>query len=245
MAQTAQLISVLKQLLKSHGLCYRDVAKQLDLSEASVKRLFSQQTLSLARLDTICQMMGLELSDLVAELHQQGLANRISQLSVEQEQALVADPALLLVTVCVLNGWTLSDLLVRYYLQETQCIHYLALLDRLQLITLLPKNQIRLRVAANFTWRPNGPIQHFFQQRLAADFFDSRFDGDDEQLVVMNGMLSESAMAVFQRKLGQLAQDFEELNRQERRLPIDDRQGTTVVLAARHWQYGLFDGLRK
>jgi len=126
-----------------------------------------------------------------------------------------------------------------------RCIHYLTVLDRLKLITLLPRNYIQLRVAANFTWRQNGPIQQFFQQQLAADFFDSRFDRTHEQLTVINGMLSAPAMMIFQRKLRQLAQDFEELNNEDRALALDERQGTTVVLAARNWRFGLFDDLRK
>jgi DNA-binding Xre family transcriptional regulator len=245
MAQTIQLISTLKQALKVHGFSYRDVAEQLALSEASVKRLLSECRLSLERLDSICQMMGMEISDLVAEMNQQAMSNRVSQLSEQQEKELAADTVLLLVTVCVLNGWTLADLQSHYHLTSAQCIHYLAVLDRLQLISLLPKNKIKLRVAANFTWRQNGPIQQFFQHKLAADFFKSTFDRQDEQLTVINGMLSDKAMMIFQRKLGQLAQDFEALNKEESVLPLSLRQGTTVVLAARNWQFGLFESLRK
>jgi DNA-binding Xre family transcriptional regulator len=245
MAQTAQLMSVLKQSLKLHGFCYRDVAQQLNLSEASVKRLFSGNGLSLARLDNVCQMMGLEISDLVAEMNQQAKIAGVSQLSQSQEQELAADPVLLLVAVCVLNGWTLAELTAHYHLNVTQCIHYLAILDRLKLITLLPMNLIQLRVAVNFTWRQNGPIQQFFQDKLAADFFDTRFDRDHEQLIVINGMLTASAMQIFQRKCRQLAQEFEELNNDDRALPLGERKGTTIVLAARSWQYGLFDDVRK
>jgi DNA-binding Xre family transcriptional regulator len=245
MAQTIQLISALKQALKVHGFSYKDVADQLSLSEASVKRLLSECRLSLERLDSICQMMGMEISDLVADMNQQAMSNRVSQLTEQQETELVADTVLLLVTVCVLNGWTKADLQSHYHLMSVECIHYLAILDRLQLITLLPKNKIKLRVATNFTWRQNGPIQQFFQDTLAADFFKSTFGSQDEQLTVINGMLSDKAMMVFQRKLRQLALDFEALNNEDRVLPLSQRKGTTVVLAARDWQFGLFENLRK
>ena len=245
MAQTAQLLSVLKQFLKSHGFSYRDVAQQLNLSEASVKRLFSEHHFSLSRLDAICQMMGMEISDLVIEMNQQALASHVSQLTEEQEQTLVSDPVLLLVTVCVLNGWTMADLQSHYHLTEAECIGYLTRLDRLKLIVLLPMNAIRLSVASNFSWRQNGPIQQFFQQKLATDFFDTGFTQRHEYLTVLNGMLSDSAMQAFQRKLRQLAIEFEELNNVDRALPLAERKGTTLVLAARNWQYGLFDGIRK
>jgi hypothetical protein len=223
MAQTAQLMSVLKQSLKLHGFSYRDVAQQLNLSEASVKRLFSANGFSLVRLDSVSQMMGLEISDLVAEMRQQAKTG-VSRMSEKQEQELAADPILLLVTVCVLNGWTLVELTEHYHLNVTQCIHYLATLDRLKLIMLLPMHHIQLCVAANFTWRKNGPIQQFFQDKLAADFFDTRFDREDEQLTLIPGMLTESAMTIFQRKWWQLVQEFEALNYDDRSLPLSERK---------------------
>ncbi len=58
-------------------------------------------------------------------------------------------------------------------------------------------------------------------------------------------MLSDSAMQTLQRKLHQLAIEFEGLNNVDRALPLAERKGTTLVLAARNWQCGLFDGIRK
>ena len=236
MVQTAQLISVLKQFLKRHGFSYRDVARLLNLSEASVKRLFSDHHFSLSRLDNVCQMMGMEISDLVVEMNQQAMASHISQLTEEQEQILVSDPVLLLVTICVLNGWTMTDLQSHYHLTR---------LDSLNLIVLLPLNLIWLSIANNFSWERNGPIQQFFQQKLATDFFDTGFTQRHEYLTILNGMLSDSAMQTLQRKLHQLAIEFEELNNVDRALPLAERKGTTLVLAARNWQCGLFDGIRK
>ncbi len=40
MAQTSELIKTLKQALKAHGKIYSAVARELNLTEASVKRLF-------------------------------------------------------------------------------------------------------------------------------------------------------------------------------------------------------------
>jgi len=164
MAQTAQLINTLKGLLKSHGFSYADVAVQLSLSQASVKRLFSEQSFSLARLDKVCQMMEIEISDLVVEMKAHSRV-MVSELPLEQEQEIANDIALLLVTVCILNRWTMSQFMEHYHLDEHQCIQYLAVLDRLKLIELLPENKVKLRIAPNFKWLDNGPIQQFFQQK--------------------------------------------------------------------------------
>jgi hypothetical protein len=136
-------------------------------------------------------------------------------------------------------------LIKNFHLSEQQCIRYLAVLDRLKLIDLLPDNRIKLRVATNFKWHENGPIQQFFQQKLAEDFFNSQFTAEQDKLIVVNGMLSQEAEAVFHRKLRHLAREFNELNNDDATLPLEQRRGSTAVLAMRSWRYGLFEDLRK
>lgn len=244
MAQTKQLITTLKKSLKAHRFSYLDVAKQLALSEASVKRIFSECNISLSRLDKICQMMEIEISDLAFQMNNYS-QSLVSELSYEQEQEIANDISLLLVAVCVLNRWAMPELMSHFHLSKHECIRYLAVLDRLKLVELLPDNKLKLRVSPNFKWRDNGPIQQFFQQKVAADFFDTQFSGQQEKLIVINGMLSDEAMSIFQRKLTQLAHEFDELNSEDASLPLEKRSGTTVVLAMRHWRYGLFEDLRK
>lgn len=238
MAQTRELIKTLKMALKAQGKTYSDVAAALGLTEASVKRLFSQQSFSLHRLDQVCQLLEIEVSDLVQMMNEQ--QQHLQQLTAEQEAEITKDVILTLIAVCVLNRWTMEDILSFYRLSETECIRYLARLDRLKIIELLPKNRIRLRVAPNFSWRENGPIQQFFQQKISQEFFNTRFSGDDECLVVLNGMLSPQSNAEFQRKLRRLAREFDLLNNDDAALDLEQRQGTTLVLAMRGWQYGLF-----
>ena len=137
MAQTAVIVDALKKALKEQGKTYADVAQALDLAEASVRRLFSERSFSLKRLDQICQLIDLEISDLVGLL---GAKRRyVSQLSDEAEHALVADLRLLLVAIRVLNNWSFQDLVDTYVLSETEIIQLLAKLDKLKMIELLPK----------------------------------------------------------------------------------------------------------
>lgn len=243
MAQTSSLLIALKKSLKAHGYTYADVGKHLNLAQASIKRLFSEENISLNRLDQICQMMDMEISDLVRTMSEQQ-AN-LQQLTVEQEQEITKDLGLLLITVCVLNKWTMQEIVEYYELEETYCIQKLARLDKLKIIELLPANRIKLLVAANFGWRENGPIQAFFQRYIGQEFFNSRFSQDDECLLVLNGMLSSASNSEFQRKLKRIAQEFEVLNNEDSSLSLDERDGVTVVLAIRSWRYGISQHLLK
>ena len=45
-----QIFAVLKQQLHAQGKTYADLAKHLDVSESSIKRLFANQSVTLERL---------------------------------------------------------------------------------------------------------------------------------------------------------------------------------------------------
>mgnify|MGYP003333062918 CR=1 FL=1 len=243
MAQTDALIATLKKALKLHGLTYRDVAQALDLSEASVKRLFAQSGFSLARLDQVCRLMGMEISELVEMMeHARG---RISELTERQEEELVSDSKLLLAAFLVVNGLTFGEILEYYTFSESELIRCLARLDRLRLIELLPKNRIKLLISANFAWRRNGPIQKFFTAHMREEFFKSRFDADGEAFLFFSGMLSRSSNEVLLKKLEQLATEFDDLNRHDKRLPVTQRFGYSMVLAMRPWRPAVFERLQR
>ncbi|MFT4822244.1 MAG: transcriptional regulator with XRE-family HTH domain [Cryomorphaceae bacterium] len=238
MAQVSALVQSLKTALKAAGLTYAEVAGSLGLSESSVKRKFSRQDFSLAELDRICTDISTEISDLVKLMEER--QGRIQQLTKAQEEEIAEDMALLLVTVCVLNRWTFDDLLKAYLFTGPELIQKLAKLDRLKLIELLPHNRIKLLIAANFQWLPAGPIKSVFLKAIQQDFFAARFEQDDQQLIVRNGMLSSASNAEFQRKMERLAREFDLLNQEDNSLPLKMRRGYSVVLALRDWRYSSF-----
>jgi transcriptional regulator with XRE-family HTH domain len=155
MGQRTQIVAELKRALRARGLTYAQVAKHLQLSEASVKRLFAAGDLSLERLDLICELAGLELSELVEEMQRQ--ATPINQLTLAQEQEVVADSKLFLMTWLVLNRWQLDDIVRVYDFTRREALRYLIKLDRLRIIELQPDNRTRgarqpaLRMAAGRT----------------------------------------------------------------------------------------------
>jgi len=132
-----------------------------------------------------------------------------------------------------------------YAISETECIQKLAHLDRLRIIELLPKNRIKLLVAPNFSWRPNGPIQRFFLDTIKQELFNTNYDRDDHKLIVLNGMLSDNSNHEFQRKLEKLSREFDQLNNTDAGMPLSKRYGTTVVLAMRDWSYQAFSHLKR
>jgi transcriptional regulator with XRE-family HTH domain len=242
MAQIVALVEALKSALKSSRMTYSSVAERMGLSESSVKRKFSRREFTLAEIDTICGLCDLDISGLVQLMDTRH--DRLQALTAAQEREIADDLGLLVVTVCVLNRWSFANILEFYVFAEHQLVQMLAKLDRLKLIELQPNNRIKLLVAPNFGWLPNGPIQQVFLEAIQQDFFAARFNREDHELIVLNGMLCDSSNAEFRRKMERLAQEFDLLNREDSTRPFDQRHGYTAVIALRDWHYKGFEGFR-
>ncbi|MEH6649111.1 MAG: helix-turn-helix transcriptional regulator [Motiliproteus sp.] len=236
--QTNALIATLKRQLKASGKTYQDIAVLLELSEASIKRLFRDGELSLPRLEKICDAIGLELAELIQLMAQQQL--RLTELSREQEQQIVDDPQLLLVAICCVNGYQYQQILDQYQLESLPLIRQLAALDRLKIIELLPNNRIKLCIAANFNWLANGPIQNYFHSRIKEEFFQASFAKSTDKLLVANGLICGLSNAELQQRMQKLINEFADHSRKDATQPLDQRHGTTLVVAMRQWQSSLF-----
>jgi DNA-binding Xre family transcriptional regulator len=243
MAQTQALIGALKQVLKSRNVTYAEIARRLAMSEASIKRVFAKQTFTLDRLDKICGILGIAITDLAKMVEYE--AERVTQLTLEQEREIIADPKLMLVAVHALNHWTLEEMVAHYTISKTDCIRVLARLDRLRIIDLLPNNRIRVIVGRNFSWRPDGPFQRHFRDQLEANFFGSRFDGRGEHLAFVSGMLSRNSNAVIQQRMRRLETEFTELHNQDAALPLGERFGTSLLIAMRPWVPEMFRKMQR
>lgn len=243
MAQATRLVQELKNLLKQRGMTYRELAQELDLSESAIKQMFSSGNMTLARLDRICEVLALDFGDLLQL--SDASADRLQSLSLEQESELIGDPKLLLTAYCLVNNWTFAEILDRYEITEVEGITYLARLDRMRLIELLPGNRVKALIATNFTWHPNGPIEQFFRKEVQGPFFNADFTEDGCIRLVKNGDISAVARQQILERLYHIGQMFDDTVIEERKLPLDQRQGTTMVLAVRHWIFDAFAKLER
>lgn len=238
MAQAKDLVSALKAALKAEHLTYRDVAKRLRISEASVKRLFATGRFSLHRLEAVCELLNLEVSDL-AELAVERTP-KLTALTPAQESALLKDPKLLLVTYLVLSHWQYEEIVETFAIDEHEAIRLLAELDRLHFIQLLPGNRIKLLTTRNFSWRPDGEVQRFFEREVLPEFLRTGFRGRAEKMQFVGGLLSEASLERFQASLEKLAREFDELVEADAKLPLEHRHSSAALLAARAWEFSKF-----
>ncbi|MDG6098054.1 helix-turn-helix transcriptional regulator [Alteromonas sp. ZYF713] len=243
MSQIKQVTQRLKQLLKEQGMTYKSLSEQLQLSEASIKRCFSQQSFTLERLEQVCEALGLTLSDVFIQVAQ--AQPRVSQLSEAQERELLENPRLLLAAVCVRDGWQFSEIIDYYDISETEAVRLMVKLDRLKLIEFLPGNRYRLLIAQDFRWIPGGPLEQFMEQEVMVKFMAPKKNEPWAFRFYLRGRYSASSVEIIQRRLNQLTREAAELNEEDARLPISERTHMGLLMAMRPWEPSLFEAMRR
>jgi DNA-binding Xre family transcriptional regulator len=243
LSQIPKICDALKALLRERGITYRDLAASLDMSEANVKRMFSQHSLSLARLEEICRVLHLSLHDFFALA--EPVNSEITQLSQEQEQQLVDNPTLCLVAVCVRDGWSYEEIIEHYRISEHECVQLLAQLDRLKLLQLLPGNKYKVLISRNLRWIPGGPLERFITEDVISKFLQGSFTEEESFRFYLRGSYSQASIHHLQRRLEQLTAEAEELNRVDAKLPLSQRTHIGILMAMRPWELSQFQKLRR
>ena len=243
MSTTADLVSTLKLELKAAGMTYADLAKALKMAESSVKRMMARGDMPLSRIDAICRALKLDFADLARRVAD--AQPLLQELAAGQERAVVADKKLLLCAICVLSQWTLEQVTAAYRLSEAECIKYFAQLDRIGIIELRPLNRYRLKLAKTFRWRPHGPVMNYFRDNALLDYFSGGFDAPGEGLLLVHGSIGRSLAPAFLERLQRVAQDFAQQHQADQKIPDGQREGYTLLLAMRSWEFAAFTRLRR
>lgn len=213
MAITSNLLDALKTIMRAKGITYKAAAQALELSEVSIKRIFSEKNCSLTRLEKLCKFAETDFSELVeiAESKQQ----KVGQLSHEQERMLVSDSCLLVVSVCIINYWSFAEILAKYQFTEAELSGAFTKLDRLGIIELLPANRYRLKISRRFNWQPRGPIQNFFIESILQAYLHSDVQDGGNHFHFTWGMLSKESADELNRKIHSVVDEYRQSGRED------------------------------
>ncbi len=243
MSTTQDLVRVLKSELKAAGITYAILAERLGMAESSVKRVFARADMPLSRIDEVLRVLKMDFAELARKVAD---AQPLStELTLEQEKAVVADRKLLLLAICCLSQWTLEEVVGIYQVTEAECIKYFAQLDRLGIIELRPLNRYRLRVAKGFRWRPQGPVMTFFRRQMSDEFLSAGFDGAGETLTLVHGQITTASAELLVERLRRIGQDFAQQHLSEQHLPEAQLHPYTLLVGMRTWLFSGFKDLKR
>ncbi len=241
--QRTQLLTTLKKYIKSKRWTYKDLAHKIDLTEPTIKRLFSKEAISLKRLEQICEVIGLSMFELVRLAEGQS-QEKASELTYEQEEALAESPELLTVFYLLHNGWSYNKILDHYQLGPAELEKLLQTLDRVGLINLKAKFQVELLTVSNIHWVKDGPIRKKFEESATLEFIGESFSTAERFFQFNFVQLSEVSMGAVHRKLQKLQQDIQDLSQIDQALPFDQKKDVGILLALRPWLFSAFSSIK-
>ena len=236
MDEARQIVEILKRTLKMRGLTYASLGKRINLSEASVKRIFAQRTFSLKRLEQVCRALDMSIADLVKMVDVKSQA--MTTLTLSQETALAKDESLLSYFYLLLNGSTDMQIRRNYQFEELQAQGLRARLLELGLIESLPRRGYRFRVSRQIIWRADGPIRRTYERRVQQEFLHSAFTGSRDYLAWQPVEMTDSSIDVLRRKFAQIYREFLEMAELDQH-SSQPRHSVGLLLAFRPWVFSL------
>lgn len=242
-AHTSALIQALKAALKTQSITYEDLAKRLQLSHASVKRLFAEETFTLKRIEEICRVLDIDFFDL-ARLAR-GAQTHTGEMTTAQERALALDARLMGMFYLVFNEWTVEAILDQYAISKADCTSLLIQLDKLHLIELGANNSVRLKVPKSLRLQRDGPIRRTHGATVVNDFLHGDFKALGGFFRFEFRDLSPASVAHLERKLDRIAHELHELAELDSYLPAEERQTVGMVLGLRPWTMSWVTGLTR
>jgi transcriptional regulator with XRE-family HTH domain len=239
---TRAIVETLKKVLKARGMTYADLALALRVSTPTVKRLFSQRTFTLERLEEILKVIELDFYELARMSH--GRRSGPAELALEQEGALARDARLFSVFWLLCNEWRFEEIVAEFRVGAAQITSYFARLERLRLIDWRPGNRARLRVPKHYVWRAGGPLRKAYGLKVVTEFMRARFDAPHDAFHFEAQELSAESAIVVKRRLERVAAEINELVEIDAATPAKKRVTLGVLLACRPWSISIVHALR-
>lgn len=245
MNQRTLMIRKLHDCLRANKVTYARVAAAIGKSEATVKRLFKEENMDLERLETICGMMDMTISDLARMADD--LPQPVYELTLEQEGQLVSNHKLLLLAFLLINEYTVDEIAGSYALKPKEIEQGLYALHRIGLIDLIqPGNRVKVLASRNFRWQRHGPINQLVWRRLLPEFIKTTFRKDTEYAKFVPVMASHQTFKTMTEEFERLSRMLHELARQDtREFGPDELFGHSAVMAMRQWVFSDFVRFKK
>lgn len=239
---TREIVKTLKKVLKSRGMTYAELARALHVSTPTVKRLFSEHSFTLERLEQILKVLELDFYE-VAKMSR-GTNGASGELSVEQEAALAKDARLFSIFWLITNEWRFDEIAAEFRISAAQLTTYYARLDKVGLVDWRPGNVARLKVPKHYVWRRGGPLRKAYGLRVITEFMRARFDSPVDAFHFEALELTNESALLLKRRLERVATEINELVEADATAPAKRRVALGVLLAARPWTISIVDTLR-
>lgn len=210
-----ELFGLLKMALKARGMTYADLAEGLNLSEPTVKRMFSEADCKMVRLLKICDILDVSLADL---LERAGRAQPpVLQLPLSVELELAADRTLFYIFLQMRDELTPAEVQDLYAISSADFFLYMRRLEKLGLAAPNGQGDLRVLSAQPIRFRRDGPLRSFMKTinaQFCADTYDAK-DGEDRLFLNVSRRMRPETAALMRKELDGILTRMSTLARQD------------------------------
>jgi transcriptional regulator with XRE-family HTH domain len=225
----AAMLAELRRELKRQDIRIGALAERLAVAEPTVWRWLRGEGLSLARLDQICAVAGLELRDLVGRSH----GPEQEAFTLAQERILAADRGLALAFFAILHGAQRRELEDQFGLTGNRLDQHLARLHRMDLVDMAPSGRLRARTRKAVRWRPGGPMSIAFEKTVKRFFIAMDFGAEESRYVSDMVRLSMAGRARVQALFEALREDIQLVCQQDQAAHMESYDWSAVLMLIR------------
>jgi transcriptional regulator with XRE-family HTH domain len=228
---------MLKRHLKKSGMTYKEVSKQLDVSEVSIKRLLNgHQSLSLSRVREMSLLLQIPLSILIAEAEESMTV--VSIFTKEQDHSFYEMPELYTIFHEIVNEKADAKQLMELFgLNESSIYIYLRELEKLGLIAMLFGLAFKVSVPKSIAFSDSAKfpilVKNKIIENLQKQVQEIEPNKKDAYLITSKLRLTEDEFRQYNLKLEEMMLDALNLSQTRDASSINTNEYTIVDMGAK------------
>ncbi|WP_028957722.1 helix-turn-helix transcriptional regulator [Sulfitobacter sp. 20_GPM-1509m] len=234
----ARIFETLKTVLRARKITYAELARRLDTSEPTIKRVFAASDDKLSRIVEICDALGLSLEDVVAQAKRTTVTPVM--LGDRIEAQLAGDPSLFNFFILLHDGMPVEEIARQFKLEPGDTLRMGQQLERLGLAEVQATGRIRLLLDHPIRFRRDGPL-HRALMKINLDFVRQVFLAPDTEaaaFLTQSRRISEDTARHMMTELRKLNRALSEMARQDQlTLPASALKSYKLSLAWSHVQF--------
>lgn len=211
----AKIFETLKVVLRARKITYAELARRLETSEPTIKRIFAARDDKLSRILEICDALQLSLEDVVAQANRTtvtpvGLGDRI-------EAQLADDPSLFNFFILLQDGVPVEEIALQFKLDTRDTLRMGRKLEQLGLAEVQVTGRIRILLEHPIQFRRDGPL-HRALMNINLDFVRQVFLAPDTEaaaFLTQSRRISEDTARHIMTELRKLNRDLSKMARQD------------------------------
>jgi len=192
----------LKDLFQREHITYKDIARQLHVSEITVKRWMSGSSeLSIKTLAQLCKCIGLSTIDFFKTIKVKSQETEFRILSTQEESYFIKNKDCLGFLYTLLATRSLEKTQKQLHIPKPRLYRYLKILDQMGFLTWGQDDALALIPEVAITYKRGGPLQKHFAQISRDLFFDYMFDKKNEVTTGLGVRLTEESASEVVRMI--------------------------------------------